>query len=110
LFEHDLFGKPLHTFPDHALAENGLAMHFLEFLFSLLELSDLVEMLWKIVRWLFRATRRGVRWMINPSAEPWGRPDIRKGISRFPHERGMLHLSLTRRRRGKWRRASYVLR
>jgi hypothetical protein len=20
LFEHDLFGKPLHTFPDHALA------------------------------------------------------------------------------------------
>src|SRR5947207_10566679 len=21
LFEHDLFGKPLHTFPDHALAE-----------------------------------------------------------------------------------------
>src|SRR5579872_4599687 len=22
LFEHDLFGKPLHTFPDHALARN----------------------------------------------------------------------------------------
>jgi hypothetical protein len=21
LFEHDLFGKPLHTFPDHALAD-----------------------------------------------------------------------------------------
>ncbi|SPP97561.1 Fumarate hydratase class II (modular protein) [Bradyrhizobium vignae] len=21
LFEHDLFGKPLHTFPDHALGE-----------------------------------------------------------------------------------------
>src|SRR5258708_4238766 len=23
LFEHDLFGKPLHTFPDHALANGG---------------------------------------------------------------------------------------
>jgi hypothetical protein len=23
LFEHDLFGKPLHTFPDHALAKTG---------------------------------------------------------------------------------------
>jgi hypothetical protein len=23
LFEHDLFGKPLHTFPDHALAANS---------------------------------------------------------------------------------------
>jgi len=22
LFEHDLFGKPLHTFPDHALADH----------------------------------------------------------------------------------------
>src|SRR5207245_8082859 len=25
LFEHDLFGKPLHTFPDHALARPVLA-------------------------------------------------------------------------------------
>src|SRR4051794_1898056 len=24
LFEHDLFGKPLHTFPDHALGSAGL--------------------------------------------------------------------------------------
>jgi hypothetical protein len=23
LFEHDLFGKPLHTFPDHALAKDA---------------------------------------------------------------------------------------
>ena len=23
LFEHDLFGKPLHTFPDHALQTGG---------------------------------------------------------------------------------------
>jgi hypothetical protein len=23
MFEHDLFGKPLHTFPDHALAPAG---------------------------------------------------------------------------------------
>jgi len=26
LFEHDLFGKPLHTFPNHALALEGEAM------------------------------------------------------------------------------------
>ena len=25
LFEHDLFGKPVSTFPDHALARTGLA-------------------------------------------------------------------------------------
>jgi hypothetical protein len=23
LFEHDLFGKPVSTFPDHALADHG---------------------------------------------------------------------------------------
>jgi hypothetical protein len=28
LFEHDLFGKPLHTFPDHALA--GVSLRFLD--------------------------------------------------------------------------------
>jgi hypothetical protein len=25
LFAHDLFGKPLHTFPDHALVRDNLA-------------------------------------------------------------------------------------
>jgi hypothetical protein len=25
LFEHDLFGKPIHTFPDHALADHNPA-------------------------------------------------------------------------------------
>jgi hypothetical protein len=27
LFEHDLFGKPLHTFPDHALKRDGVRLN-----------------------------------------------------------------------------------
>ena len=84
-------------------------MHFLEFLFGLLELWEVLAAVWEGMRWLFRAIGRGVRWIIYPSAEPQGRPEIREGRSRFPDERGA-HLSLTRRGRGKWRGASYVMR
>ena len=85
-------------------------MDFLEFLCGLLESLELMDMLFDFVRWLCRAIHRGGRWMITPSAEPFGRPGVREGKRRFPEQRGMFHLSLTRRRRGKWRGASYVLR
>ena len=83
-------------------------MDFLEFLCGLFELSDLIEILWEIIPKLLRATFRAGRWMLNPAGEPQGSPVVRKGKSRFPDERGMLHLSLTRRPRGKWRGASYM--
>ena len=85
-------------------------MDFLEFICGLFEALDLIELLSEIIPKLVRAIYRGGRWLFAPSGEPWGRLDVRERKSRFPDERGMLHLSLTRRRRGKWRGGSYVLR
>jgi hypothetical protein len=87
-------------------------MDVLEFIFSLLELSELISAVCEIVVWLFRAPFRLGRWMREPSGERWGVPYLpeRKQL-RYPAEdRGIFHLSLTRRRRGKWRGASFEVR
>ena len=86
-------------------------MDFLEFLFSLFEALELIEPLCKLVAWLFRSLFRFIRWMMGSSevSRGWVYLDQTKG--RFASEAsGMRHLSLTRRRRGKWQGASYVLR
>ncbi len=97
--------------PALCLAENGLAMDFLEFLFSLFEALELIEPLCKLVAWLFRSLFRFVKWMLGcVEAEGRGYVDRNGGRRRAAMERHVLHLSLTRRRRGKWQRPSYVLR
>jgi hypothetical protein len=85
-------------------------MDFLELLFGLIEALDLVEYLCKVVAWLFRSMFRLCRWMMGfpETSEGWV---YRAGERRrAAAERHVLHLSLTRRRRGKWQRGSYVLR
>ena len=86
-------------------------MDFLEFLFSLFEALELIEPLCKLVAWLFRSLFRLVKWMLGYS-EPEGSVyvDRNGGRRRDAAERHVLHLSLTRRRRGRWQNASYVLR
>jgi hypothetical protein len=84
-------------------------MDFLEFLFGLLELIEPLSILFEIVAWLFRSIIRIARWII----QLWrGQIYFAKNReSRIPPEgRHVFHLSLTRRRRGKWQGASYVSR
>jgi hypothetical protein len=86
-------------------------MDLLEFLFGLIELLEPIEALCELAVWLFRVPFRLARWMRNPSDERGGqylRDDSR--VRRPTENRSMTHLSLTRRSRGKWRGASYVLR
>jgi hypothetical protein len=79
-------------------------MDLLEFLCGLLEL---IEALCEIVPWLFRAPFRLVRWIREPSGEPGTiYSSEAKSARSSTEQRGILHLSLTRRRRGKWRGAS----
>ena len=87
-------------------------MDFLEFLFSLFEALELIEPLCKLVAWLFRSLYRFVRWMLGYSETPegWVHVDRNGGRRRDVATRHVLHLSLTRRRRGRWQGARYVLR
>jgi hypothetical protein len=93
-------------------AENGFAMDFLELIFGLIEALDLIPELCKAIVWLFRSLYRLCRWMMGypEPSEGWVYIDQTRGS----HDRAagghILHLSLTRRRRGKWQGASYVLR
>ena len=98
--------------PALCVADNGLAMDFLEFFFALLESLELIEPLCKLVAWLFRSLFRLARWMLGYSerSEGWVYVDQTRGSRFASEERGRRHLSLTRRRRGKWQGASYVLR
>jgi hypothetical protein len=98
--------------PALCVAENGFAMDFLEFLFSLFEALELIEPLCKLVAWLFRSLFRLVKWMLGYSeaAEGWVYVDRNGGSRRDVAKRHVFHLSLTRRRRGRWQNASYVLR
>ena len=93
------------------VAENGLAMDFLEFFFSLFEALELIEPLCKLVAWVFRSLYRLVKWMLGYS-EPEGSVyvDRNGGRRRKAARQHILHLSLTRRRRGRWQGAAYVLR
>jgi hypothetical protein len=79
-------------------------MDFLEFLCGLFELTELISAVCETVAWLFRAPGRLARSI----AVPYGTEG--KGIGRPADGRTINHMSLTRRRRGKWRGASYVLR
>jgi hypothetical protein len=90
----------------------NVAMDFLEFLCGLLEWAEVISILCDIIVWLFRAPFRLIRWIREPSGEPSGRLLSAEANSpRYSVEgRGIFHMSLTRRRRGKWRGASYVLR
>jgi hypothetical protein len=94
------------------VAENGLAMDFLEFFFSLFEALELIEPLCKLVAWLFRSLYRLVRWMLGYSEASEGSVyvDRNRGHRRDAANQHILHLSLTRRRRGRWQGAAYVLR
>lgn len=94
------------------VAENGLVMDFLEFFFSLFEALELIEPLCKLVAWLFRSLYRFVRWMLGYSetSEGWVYLDRNGGRRREAAKQHILHLSLTRRRRGRWQGAAYVLR
>jgi hypothetical protein len=85
------------------------AMDVLEFLCGLLELIEPLSIVFDIVAWLFRSAGRLVRWIMLPSREQITFAKSKE--SRVRTERGhVLHLSLTRRRRGKWQGASYVVR
>jgi hypothetical protein len=94
------------------VAENGFAMDFLEFICGLFEALELIEPLCKLVAWLFRSLFRFVKWMLGYSeaSEGWVYVDRNGGGRRNMAERHVVHLSLTRRRRGRWQNASYVLR
>jgi len=84
-------------------------MDFLEFICGLLELIEPLSILFEIVAWLFRCIGRLARWFIQPSREQIYFAKNRE--SRIPAEgRYVFHLSLTRRRRGKWQGASYASR
>jgi hypothetical protein len=98
--------------PALCVAENGLAMDFLELFFALLESLELIEPLCRLVAWLFRSLFRLARWMMGSSevSRGWVYVDQTRASRFAAEQRGMLHLSLTRRRRGKWQGASYVLR
>jgi hypothetical protein len=87
-------------------------MDFLEFLFSLFEALELIEPLCKAIAWLFRSLFRLCRWMLGypKPSEGWVYVDGAGGNRRAAAGRHILHLSLTRRRRGRWRGGSYVLR
>jgi len=98
--------------PALRVAENGLAMDFLELFFALLESLELIEPLCKLVAWLFRSLYRFVRWMLGyvEASEGWVYVDRNRGRRRDAAERHVFRLSLTRRRRGRWQGAAYVLR